>query len=237
VGNPDATITAAGPFCTGDSPVTLAAATAGGTWSGPGVDPATGQFTPSTAGAGTHTITYTVSMGGCTDTETTSITVNPGPDATITPSGPFCANTGSVTLVAATAGGTWSGPGVNATTGEFNPATAGAGVHVITYSVTVGSCTDTDTQNILVRPISDPACGGGGGICDPAYTNALVSTFTRPSCTTQDDGSLTFTVAGGLANYFVELTGDNLVQQKVGAGPDFVFNNLSPDENLWLQMR
>jgi gliding motility-associated-like protein len=170
-------------------------------------------------------------MGGCTDTETTSITVNPGPDATITPSGPFCANTGSVTLVAATAGGTWSGPGVNATTGEFNPATAGAGVHVITYSVTVGSCTDTDTQNILVRPISDPACGGGGGICDPAYTNALVSTFTRPSCTTQDDGSLTFTVAGGLANYFVELTGDNLVQQKVGAGPDFVFNNLSPDEN------
>jgi len=51
-----------GPFCPGDAPVTLVTETPGGTWSGPGVD-ANGVFTPTNAGIGTHTITYSLPCG------------------------------------------------------------------------------------------------------------------------------------------------------------------------------
>jgi hypothetical protein len=52
---------------TGESP-------AGGTWSGPGVTGA--QFSPSTAGAGTHVITYTFTdFNGCTGVATDTLTV------------------------------------------------------------------------------------------------------------------------------------------------------------------
>jgi gliding motility-associated-like protein len=50
----------------------------------------------------------------------------------------LCSNSASVTLTAATAGGTWSGTGVNAS-GVFNPAVSGAGVFVITYTLACGS--------------------------------------------------------------------------------------------------
>lgn len=56
---------------------------AGGTWSGPGIiDPVYGVFDPSVAGAGTHTLTYTVvnQMSGCINAPTKIITVFPMQD-------------------------------------------------------------------------------------------------------------------------------------------------------------
>jgi hypothetical protein len=73
----DATISAAGPFCVTDGPVTLSAATPGGTWSGNGItNAATGTFDPATAGVGSHVITYSVTVGLCTDTKTRTIVVS-----------------------------------------------------------------------------------------------------------------------------------------------------------------
>lgn len=64
-------------FCVADAPVTLEAVggvgsdcsnTTTGTWSGNGITNASaGTFDPATAGAGTHTITYTLSCGYSTD--------------------------------------------------------------------------------------------------------------------------------------------------------------------------
>jgi gliding motility-associated-like protein len=68
-------------------------------------------------------------------------------DATICPVQSICQNDAPFTLTAATAGGTWSGPGMNAT-GTFNPATAGVGTHTITYSLACGS----ETTTIIVSP-------------------------------------------------------------------------------------
>src|SRR5690606_29460810 len=137
-------------------------------------------------------ITYSITIGGCSDTETIDITVNPSADPSITPVGPFCANGTATTLNAATAGGTWSGPGItDAATGAFDPVAAGPGLHVVTYSVTVGGCTSTDTENILVRNSTDPACGGGGGTGCLAFTRFEVINFTRPSCNLQSDGAIT----------------------------------------------
>ncbi len=59
----DATICQPQSLCATDAPFTLTVATAGGTFSGPGVNATTGLFSPSVAGPGTHTITYTLPCG------------------------------------------------------------------------------------------------------------------------------------------------------------------------------
>ena len=69
----DASICKPANLCVTASPITLVASTPGGTWSGPGMNPTTGQFNPATAGAGTHTIIYTLACGS----DSTTITVSP----------------------------------------------------------------------------------------------------------------------------------------------------------------
>ncbi|HEU4718328.1 MAG TPA: T9SS type A sorting domain-containing protein, partial [Bacteroidia bacterium] len=62
--------------CTNDPPILLTGIPAGGTWSGPGV--AGNNFSPSVAGAGTHTLTYSYTdTYGCSNTATVTIVVDP----------------------------------------------------------------------------------------------------------------------------------------------------------------
>ncbi len=80
----DATIVNPGALCIDANPITLTAASPGGTWSGIGItNPATGAFDPSAAGVLTTTITYTIA-GNCGDTDTQTITVNPLPVVSFT---------------------------------------------------------------------------------------------------------------------------------------------------------
>jgi len=150
----DATINPIAPFCVGDSPINLTAATGGGTWSGTGItDQNLGTFDPSTAGAGNWTITYTIA-GGCGGSDTETISVTGNLDATITPAGPFCISDASVTLSAVDASGTWSGNGItDATAGTFDPGVAGLGTSTITYTIS-GSCGDVQTTDILVEEVT-----------------------------------------------------------------------------------
>ena len=106
---PDATMAPAGPLCVDAAAINLVAATGGGNWLGAGItDAINGTFDPAVAGIGTHTITYQVAdVNGCTGIDTEDIVVNPLPDATITPAGPFCVDAAAVNLVAATGGGAW----------------------------------------------------------------------------------------------------------------------------------
>ena len=161
----NATITPAGPFCVNDPAITLLAVDAGGSWSGNGItNAATGIFTPSVAGAGTHTITYTI-PGACGAAANTSITVNPAVSAAITPVGPFCVGDPAITLTGATPGGTWSGNGItNASTGTFDPATAGQGTHTITYTIG-GACGDSQTTTITVNTTSNATITPAGPFC------------------------------------------------------------------------
>jgi gliding motility-associated-like protein len=83
---PDGSVDAAGPFCETDPPYTLIPANPGGTWSGSGVDPATGEFTPVAAGPGTHTITYNVANAyGCSDSGSIDIEVQESPTIDVSP--------------------------------------------------------------------------------------------------------------------------------------------------------
>jgi len=75
----DATILPVGPYCDNDIPTNLIAADPGGIWTGTGVN-ATGLFTPSSAGAGTHQIIYTIT-GNCGDADTIDILIYDSPKA------------------------------------------------------------------------------------------------------------------------------------------------------------
>jgi gliding motility-associated-like protein len=87
----DATICQPTSVCVTDAPITLTAGTAGGTWSGPGVN-ANGVFNPSTAGVGVQTITYTLPCGA----DSIQITVSPcaGLQVCVESNGQFTVNGG-----------------------------------------------------------------------------------------------------------------------------------------------
>ncbi|MBI2281135.1 MAG: VCBS repeat-containing protein, partial [Bacteroidetes bacterium] len=107
-------------------------------------------------------------------------------DASITAVGPYCVNSPAVNLIAAQTGGIWSGTGItDANLGTFNPSIAGAGNHVITYTL---GCGDVDTTTITIYPLASStdvqtACNSYTWIDGNNYT---ASTNTP-----------TFTIAGG----------------------------------------
>ncbi len=172
VANADATISPAGPYCTGDTPAGLSAAQAGGIWSGTGItDPILGIFSPSSSGSGTFSIIYTIG-GSCGDADTIQITVAAEYDASIQAAGPFCGDDAAVNLTAVDPGGTWWGTGItNAAAGTFDPGAAGPGSHTITYGI-AGSCGDTSTVIILVMAAADAGISPAGPFCvtDPPST-------------------------------------------------------------------
>lgn len=185
----NASITAAGPFCVLESPVNLVGADPGGVWSGTGItDVNTGLFDPATAGVGVHTISYGIS-GVCGDTSTTSVTVVGVADATISPENPMCDNEPALTLQAVDPGGIWSGNGItNTSSGVFDPATAGDGLHEIVYTIS-GVCGDSDTIQMLI------------------YETPVVNVFsTDESCIGFNDGVAWTEISGGTPPYAISWT-------------------------------
>jgi hypothetical protein len=207
--SPAATINAAGPFCENSSPVTLTANPGSGVnyWSGPGItNPATGQFSPSSAGSGSHLVTVTKTYAnGCSSVGTITITVNALPNATINnvnATNTLCADGAAVTLTAATPGGTFSGPGVSGN--QFNPQTAGPGSHTIMYNVTDGNgCSNNDDMVITVAP-----------------EIVITGVVTDVSCNAGDDGEIDITVTGGTPpfSYNWSLGGTTQDKSKVPVG-------------------
>lgn len=93
----------AAEYCEDVSLVTLTGTPAGGTFSGAGISG--NIFNPTTAGSGTHSVTYTFTDGnGCTNTATQSVVVNTLPQPVISPSGPIQICSGSTVVLDAGSG-------------------------------------------------------------------------------------------------------------------------------------
>ena len=137
-------------MCTNNSPLQLSGTPAGGSWSGNGVN-SNGVFDPSTAGAGTHSISYSIT-GSCPDSYSQSIVVQESVNASIGYVGALCTTGSSVPLIGTPSGGSWSGTGVNAN-GIFDPFIAGVGSHTINYMVD-GLCGDETSTTIVVDDCS-----------------------------------------------------------------------------------
>jgi hypothetical protein len=138
--------------CDGSAALTLSGGSpTGGIYSGNGVS-GTNTFTPTAAGVGTHTISYTVINGnGCEASVDDIFTVHALPTVSFTINDDFaCVNHAVITLSGgAPSGGSYSGTGVS--DGVFTPATAGAGTHTVTYSFTDGNwCVASTTDEIVV---------------------------------------------------------------------------------------
>ncbi len=101
----------------------------------------------------TSTSTYTVigtDVNGCSNTAAVTVIVNPLPTVALSTLSPVCVNDGIFALSQGSpVGGVYSGPGVGS--GNFSPALAGIGTHVITYTYTDSAgCANSATQNIAV---------------------------------------------------------------------------------------
>ncbi len=158
---------------------------AGGTYSGMGVSGT--DFDPA---VGTQTVTYSFTdANGCTGDASQSITVDPAPIVAFnSPVSAMCLNHPALTLSGgAPAGGTYSGTGVSG--GNFNPSTAGAGNHVITYSFT--DANGCDGQATITMNVS--ACLGlvenGKEFGLEVYPNPTTGKFTA-SVTSGSDFSI-----------------------------------------------
>ncbi|MFW5766935.1 MAG: gliding motility-associated C-terminal domain-containing protein, partial [Bacteroidota bacterium] len=106
-----------------------------------------------------------------------NVTVNilPAADAGIEAAGPFCENDDPLVLTAAESGGTWSGPGVTASTGFFDPEIAGPGEHLISYTIE-GNCGDSDEITIEILQAMNAEIKSETNFCsdDPAFMPNVV---------------------------------------------------------------
>jgi gliding motility-associated-like protein len=166
------------PLCISSPPVTLTADSLGGTWSGTGItNDTTGLFDPAVSGIGNFMVTYST-PGGCNTTDTVMVTVGSTYDATIIHPPSICITGSPVTLSSITNGGTWSGTGITSgTAGTFDPATAGLGIHVITYSIS-GVCADSDTDSIEVTSLFDATITQPADLCQ--YSAPITLTSAHP---------------------------------------------------------
>jgi len=115
---------------------------------------------------------------------------------------PLCDDDPPITLTVATPGGTWSGPGVNAS-GVFDPSIAGVGNHTITYTLPCGS----ETHVISVVPCNSPL-----SVCE------------------ESDGSLTASGGGGSYQWFEGTSSSTTINitnaascTSCGGTPQFIF--------------
>ena len=183
------TITSAGPYCDNYAAQTMTVSPTGGVWSAatPGaIVTSGGSFSPVSSVVGNNTLLYTLTNGPCVNTETVGVTVVHFVPATILPLpvGPYCIYDAGTNLqtIAQFAGGVWSGPGVSGT--SFSPATAGAGVHVVTYSTNpspILNCGNSETISIIVNPKPEanafPSITSG---CNPVTVSYATSSY--PTC-------------------------------------------------------
>lgn len=154
------TISAAGPYCNNYPTQTMTVTPTGGTWGSSTVGTsitAGGLLNPAASLIGNNVVTYTLTSGACTATASSTVQIVKYIPATLIGAlGPYCIYEPTVSLqsIAQNTGGVWFGNGV--TGSIFDPATAGAGTHVITYNTDpspAGLCPDTKTTSIVVNPI------------------------------------------------------------------------------------
>jgi gliding motility-associated-like protein len=170
------------PLCTGSTLHLTASVVSGAlyNWSGPGGFTATAQNpvlnNVTLAAAGTYTVTATVAGCVSAPAQTTVVVSQTPPVPVVGSNSPLCANA-NINLTASSitnASYNWTGPNGFTSTNQnpvINNATIAAG-GTYTVTVTVGTCSNTNSVNVVVKPTpaivlaaqSNPTtCGANNG--------------------------------------------------------------------------
>ncbi len=212
------------PYCVnaGVASVTLNG-TDGGTYSsspGLSIDPIYGRIDLSLSTPGTYTVYYVVSLGNCSTTASTTITVTEIPNAAISyPSSPYCANAGMANVgLSGTTGGIFSadpGLALNSTTGAIDLAASAPGTYTVTYYIASSGCGDfTTTADITINGApsanfsypSSPYCQGSG-LAVVSFSGTNGGTFSSISGLSIDPNTGTVDLAASIpGNYPVLYT-------------------------------
>lgn len=154
------------------------------------------------------TTTYSVTVtdqNGDSGTDDVIVTVDPGPNVTLSPFANVCLNSSAFTLTGGSpAGGVYSGPGVSG--GMFDPAIADTGIHTITYTYTdpVSGCSGYAMENIYVDP-----CVGLNAL----DSDAKLSIFPNPA---SEMVQISFTINGSEARLMLmDLTGKQIWERNI----------------------
>lgn len=175
-------------------------ATGTGVYIGPGTT-TTGQFSPATAGPGTHTIWYKFTTpNGCADSISQTITVNPKPTAQFTATPSVCLGS-AVTFtdgssISSGSISQWQWNFGNSTTANYangnpftvNYAAADTFIAKLVTMSALGCTSDTASRTIIVHPIPVANFSTSASVCMPG--GAVV--FTNQSTLTGNNNSMTY---------------------------------------------
>ena len=139
--------------CEGGAAVVLSGGTPiGGNYIGAGI--INNVLYPTLLPAGIYNVEYMVNdINGCIATTTQNYTINAAPFVTaFATQTVLCLNDVPTLLTGSPLGGVFTGNGVVGTT--FDPTTAGAGIHTITYQYTdVNTCSSITSFDVIVNPL------------------------------------------------------------------------------------
>jgi hypothetical protein len=191
--------------CVSETTLVLAGGTpTGGTYSGTGV--VSGNFNPSIAGVGTHTITYSYTdANGCTATATDLMVVSDQPNPQVLSDATYCMGAMAATLDVTSPGATYSWSS-GETTACITPSTTTPSTTTYTVTITNGACAATQDATIIVNDCNTASIGDfvwsdldGDGLQDVGETGigGILVTLTNPdgstaTTTTNPDGSYIF---------------------------------------------
>lgn len=229
---PNLTAGNTGPVCSGSNISLTASTTSPGvatyTWSGPNSftsnvqNPAINGITIAEAGV----YTVTISIAGCNNTASTTVTINPAPNITASNNGPACLG-GSVDLSASTttpgtATYSWSGPN-GFTSTQQNPVVtpitaASAGTYSVT--VTVNGCSSAPaTTTVAIGSPPNATATNDGPDCAGNDITLSASTTTPGVATYQWSGPNGFTSTAQnpvLSGITAAMAGDYTVTITIG---------------------
>ncbi len=175
-----------GPYCAGAAVSLSATAATSYTWSGPNAFASNAQqpSIPNAQPVASGNYTVIASVGSCTASATTSVTVNALPVPLPANTGPYCPGQTIQLSTNAMSSYTWAGPNSYASNVQ-NPTIANAQPTLSgNYTVTVtnaNGCINTQTTNVLVNPTPGILAGSNSPVCIGTsinLTSAAASTYT-----------------------------------------------------------
>ncbi|MEZ5057209.1 MAG: hypothetical protein R2879_09250 [Saprospiraceae bacterium] len=167
-------------------------------WFGPGIIDSSGTFNSnqnSANGIGRYTVFYKYKLNDCFIIDSTNIEIIEAPILEAGLDTILCITNGDYLLSPNISNGTWTGPGVDPSTGIVNLNNAGGGIHNYTYTIFPGTtCEVKDDLSLEIIDFTGINAGSNRSICQDSPPMPL--TNFSPSGGTWSEPGITDSIMG-----------------------------------------